>query len=128
MKRLVILQSAALILMWVMVANALDVSKFLVSLNTSKGTMSFLEKGWFKNEEYPIRFFGGYWHYQTKDGNWHELLAPYITSWNKYYFLILDRGGRIFVSKKDNSSRYEIRLIGGTWCDNAGGEWNPIEY
>ena len=89
--------------------------------------MYFLEIGWFNNTKYPLKFFNGAWHWQTQDGKWHGLLTPYVTVWNKYYHLILDRGGRIIVSKKDNSSHFEVRLIEGTWCDNNGGEWLPLD-
>jgi len=89
--------------------------------------MYLVQKGWFKNQEHPLRFFNGYWNWQSKDGQWHSLVTPFIAIWNDTYHLILDTGGKIFVNKKDNSGQFEIRLRNGTWYTNAADEWLPLD-
>ncbi len=102
-----------------------DVTKLPVIFETS--TMAFYDKGLFQAKKYPIKFFLGHWNYQLEDGQWHALLTPFITIWNENYHLILDTGGKIFVSKKDNTGQFEIRLMDGIWYDNSGDEWLPLD-
>lgn len=103
-----------------------DLSKLPVIFDDVKHSMYFRDTGWFSTTEYPLRYFNGYWRWQTSDGKWLPLVTPYVTKWNDKYRLILNTGGRIFVIKNDNSSNFEVRLINGEWCDNAGGEWAPL--
>jgi hypothetical protein len=110
-------------------AEGINVSKLPIAFETDKsgkGIMFFYDKGWLSDARYPLKYFDGFWNWQTKDGKWHGLITPFITEANKYYYYILDKGGKIFASAKDNTNRYEIRLIEDTWCENAGGEWLPL--
>lgn len=104
-----------------------DMSQLIVHFDTIKNTMYFHKVGWFKNADYPVKYFNGNWRWQATDGKWHSLLTPFVTKWNKKYHLILNTGGRIVVSMKDNSSNFEIRLIRGTWCYNVDQDWFPLD-
>lgn len=89
--------------------------------------MYFHEAGWFKSTDYPVRYFNGLWRWQGADGTWHALLTPFIGKWNKNYRLILNSGGRIIVSKKDNSDNFEIKLINGGWHYRVDVDWIPLD-
>jgi hypothetical protein len=89
--------------------------------------MYFHKVGWLKNADYAVKFFNDEWHYQATNETWQPLLTPFVGQWNDNYHLLLDTRGRIFVSKKDNSSHFEIRLIGGEWCYNAIDEWASLD-
>lgn len=121
------LLTAVFVLMLSTSADAVDLSKALVRFDTIKGTMYLLERGWFNNQTYPLRFFKSHWNWQSKDRQWHSLVTPFIAIWNDNYHLVLDTGGRIFVTRKDNSSHFEIRLENGTWYTNAADEWLPLD-
>ena len=108
-------------------SDRVDLSKLSMHFDSTKHTMYFNEPGWFKSTQYLVKYFNGSWHWQATDGNWNSLLTPFIARWNEKYYLILSAGGRIIVSMKDNSSNFEIKLINGTWYENAGYEWNPLD-
>jgi hypothetical protein len=108
-------------------AGEVNISTLPIKFNTAKNTMYFHDKGWFSSTDYPIRYFGGSWHWQAPSGQWVSLLTPFITKWNDSHYLILDRSGRIVVSSKDNSDNFEIRLINGEWSTNLGGEWTSLD-
>jgi hypothetical protein len=110
------------------IAHALDVSRLGIRFDTHKGTIYFLEKGWFTNTQYPLKFIYPYWKWQSEDGVWHELYTPFISDWNEEEYLILDYGGRIFVADKKSNRRYQIKKIEGEWESNRADEWLPLDY
>lgn len=90
-------------------------------------SMFFYEAaGWFVGEKrYPIRYFDSVWHWRSGE-TWVELNTPYVGTWNSHYHVILDRGGKIYVSAKDNGGQWEIRWRNGEWEENASGDWTSL--
>lgn len=86
-----------------------------------------VERGWFSNSDYPLKFFNSRWNWKTEDGKWHQLYIPHIIDSSEKYYTVLDYGGRIRVTKKKDSSRYEIKCLDGGWYENPGGEWVELE-
>jgi hypothetical protein len=106
--------------------SAIDTSKFHVMFGM-RCELFFVERGWISNTNYPLKFFDSYWNWQTKDKIWHQLYIPYIIDNDEHYYLILDYGGCIRVTKKKDSSKYDIKCIDGDWQQNPGGEWVDLE-
>jgi len=86
----------------------------------------FYDKGWFSDARYPLKFFGGVWHWQS-NGQWVVLNAPFVGMWNSSFRIILDRNGKIFLNSNDNKSQAEIRWRDGEWQWNSNdNEWTSI--
>jgi len=57
--------------------------------------MYFHKIGWFKTQDYPLKYFGKNWNWQSTDGKWHELVTPFVAKWdteNYHCYWILEGG------------------------------------
>jgi len=107
-----------------------DINKEPISFDTSKGTMYFFHKDWLSHEtQLPIKFKRR-WVYQTPDGYWHIILAPFVHFWSESSYIILEPNGKIIIQDKNNSGQFEIRRMNGQWyddcCDN-GDKWELLD-
>jgi hypothetical protein len=74
-----------------------------------------------KKEVHELDGFRGRWMFGDK-----ELMVPFECGYNETNVLRLEEGGRVYLVKKKEYTREELRVVDGEWSYDASDHWQSI--
>lgn len=97
-----------------------------IVIDSRENTIYFLDRGFFSNSKYYVKYSNNRWRWKAEDDNWIYMQSPCVYEWNEINHLVLESSGRIFVSRKDNKGIFEVKMIDEEWNVSVDEEWIPL--